>query len=335
MNDNDSTLDVFQKRIRTIILACRCVQKHSVDDHCIEQPCFDSLIFQKAIKMVKTLPASIVNPIFLVLFMIPRQLGLSSASCNLKTRDVQKSQFWRIYSIICACAFTVVYPFAIIKILESLESTSDAKVFVIIDITNYFATYLFCVTIYLRVLVSSTELLALNNSCVNMFLECRHLCEDKREIGFFLLFATRVLYLYLGNTTLNAVTLIHHSQELEDVPFVYKCLYFVPDLVWATTMIRLRSAITMFVFCLKQINQACSKCIYPLALSDDEPANEQFRHFAHAKHTFDKITDCHSRLFDLVRKTDSIAGNILIFSILKAFAHLSSTVNFHAFCLEF
>lgn len=284
--------------------------------------------------MVKTLPASIVNPMFLVLFMIPRQLGLSSASCNLKTRDVQKSKFWRIYSIVCACAFTVVYPFAIIKILESLESTSDAKVFAIIDITNYFATYLFCVTIYLRVLVSSTELLELNNSCVKMFLECRQLYGDQREIVFFLLFATRVLYLYLGNSTLNAATLIHHNQELEDVPFVYKCLYFVPDLVWATTMIRLRSAITMFVFCLKQINQACSKCILALAesvSSDDKPANEQFRHFAHAKHTFDKITDCHSRLFDLVRKTDSIAGNILIFSILKAFAHLSSTVNFDEF----
>lgn len=277
--------------------------------------------------MSKKISITVTNLMFLALFMIPRQFGLSTGSCNMKTCKVYASKLWFFHSIAYGLSFSVAYPFAINKILSSMKATSEGKVFVLIDIANYFATYLFCVTIYLRVLSSSNQLIAYNNSCIDIFRECKKLYKGPRETKFFLLFTTRILYLYLGNTILNAITLYQHSDELSDVSFFYKNLFLIPDLIMATTMIRFRSGIAMYVVCCKQINRAFSECLNLVQMSDGKSYDEQKKIFLQAKNTFEKISEVHSKLFNIIREAETLTGNILIFSILKAFAHLSSTVN--------
>lgn len=280
------------------------------------------------LNMSKNLTANIKSGIFIVLYIIPRVFGLTAASCNIRSCKIYKSTCWRIYAIGCACAFTVMYPIAIITILTSIKAHYQGKVFVFIDISNYFATYLFCVAIYLPVMSSSPELIEYINLNFSLYDDCKALCKDRREIMFFLLFTSRAIYLYIGNTVLNTLKLNENSEDLAMVPFIYKCSFFIPDMIMASTMIRFRSAITMYIMCCKRINQAFSECLNSLKTFNGKSANERFRISIRAKYTFDKITECHAKLYSSIKATESLSGNLLIFSILTAFAHLSSTVKY-------
>lgn len=276
--------------------------------------------------MLKKPTTRIKRILFIILFLLPRQYGLAAASCRIRTCTAFKSNLWRTYSIVCACLFLVVYPIAIITIQPKMKAISEGHIFVLIDITNYCLMYAFCVAVYLRVISSPTKLINFNNLNFTLFEECKALCKDRREIMFVLLFTTRILYLYLGTTVVNAITLVENEENLKNVSFIFKYTYLVPDLVMASEMIRFRSSIFMGIICCQRINQAFSECIDSLKTSKEKPADERFRIFFRAKHTFHKITDCHAKLYYLAKETEALSGNLLLFSILKAFAHLSTTV---------
>lgn len=263
---------------------------------------------------------------FIILFVIPRVFGLTAASCNVRTCQVIKSKLWRVYSIVCGCCFLIAYPFAITAILTHITLTSESNIFIYIDITNYAATYLFCVAIYLRVMMSTEKLTQSNNLHFTVFDECRALCKQRKDVTFFLYFTNRAFYLYVGNAILNTIKLVENSERLVGVPFIYKILYFLPDMIMASTIIRFRTAVTMYTMCCEQINQVLSECIGRIKSTKCKPLNARFRAVAHVSHTFDKVTERHCKLYSLVKSTETLSGNLLLFSILRTFAHLSSTV---------
>lgn len=277
--------------------------------------------------MSNKLETSIKRILFIILVLLPRQYGLTAASVNVRKCRVFKSNLWRIYSIVCACTFSVMYPFAIFAIQANFKPIFEGKMIVFIDTFNYLTMYVFCVAVYLRVISAPSKFIKFDNMSFTVFYKCKTLCKDKRDIVFFALFTTRVLYLYLGHFVLNTVELTEHSSELTTVPFIYKFFYLVPDIVMASEMIRFRSGIFMGITCCQRINQAFVECFEMLKASNNQPAKERSRIYFRAKYTFDKITDCHSNMFSLVKETESLSGILIILSVLKIFTHLSTTVN--------
>lgn len=281
------------------------------------------------------MPLKFKSVVFFILYLIPCPFGLTVTSFDHVKCKMCKSTFWNTYSIICACIFSSMYPFAMITIMTSLAPGYEAKIFLLIDIVNYMATYLFCVAIYLSLITSSAKLIKFINGNFEFYDECNLLCEDRRDYGFYASFSIRTLYLYIGNFFLNALKLMEHSENLTMVPLLYKCLYFIPDMIIAATTIRFRSGITVNIMCCKRISQALSECFDRMKESIGKSSIERFRTYAREKHIFDKIVDCHSKMYNLVQATEVLYRNSLIFTTLRAFALLSSTVNFTSYSEKF
>lgn len=279
--------------------------------------------------MQQSISTRIVSLLYAVIFLAPRQLGLLAVSCDVRTRKLSKSTFWMVYSIICGCIFSVTYPFAITAILSKINALSESNLFVFIEITNYVAMYLFTVAIYIRIMFSSTKHMNYNNLAFSIEDECRGLCEDRREFEYMIPLIIRILYSYFGYAILNAINLNKHSDDLNTVPLVYKLLYFMPDLVMANTMIRVHTAILLQIVCCKRINQGFSECMIRIKRANyvKSPA-ERIGIYLSTSKTFDKITELHANLFSVTRGMEELTSNLMIFSILKAFAHLSSMVPF-------
>lgn len=269
--------------------------------------------------------------VFFILYLIPCPFGLTVTSFDHMKCKMCKSTFWNTYSIICACIFSSMYPFAMITIMTSLAPGYEGKIFLLIDIVNYMATYLFCVAIYLSLITSSAKLIKFINGNFAFYDECNVLCEDRRDSIANIIFSIRTLYLYIGNFLLNALKLTENRENLAMVPLLYKCLYFIPDIIIAATTIRFRSGITVNIMCCKRISQALSECFDKMKKSIRKSSKVRFRVYAREKHTFEKIVDCHGKMYNLVQATEVLYRNSLIFTTLRAFALLSSTVKFTSY----
>lgn len=219
----------------------------------------------------------------------------------------------------------IAYPFAIFAI--SSRTKTDGDIFVFIEITNYAAMYLFTVAVFCRIAIYAKTHIDYINSGFSITEKCKSLCNDNREVPLILPLVIRVIYLYFGYTTLNVITLMQNSENLTSVPLIYKFTYFVPDLVMANTMIRFHMTIVLQQLCCKRINQALSECMEMMKNSSIKSTLKNPQIQIYVKKKFDKIIECHSILYGVTRGTEVLAGSVLIFYILKAFAHLSSMVN--------
>lgn len=283
--------------------------------------------------MAQKLSTRIISIVYIVVILAPRQFGLLAVTCDIRTRRMYKSTFWLIYSIMCGCIFIVTYPFAIAAILSKIDSLNVGNVFTFIEISNYIAMYLFAVAIYVRIVFSSTKHMNYNNLAFSMYDDCKALCcKDNREFEYIVPFAIRLIYLYFGYATLNAITLYRNSESLSTVPVIYKLLFFVPDIVMANTIIRTHTTIALQIICCKRINQAFSECIEMANKAHHMPSPlERLKNGFIATQTFDRITECHAKLYKVTRGTEELTSNLMIFAILKAFAHLSSMVIWNFF----
>lgn len=271
----------------------------------------------------------IISVLYVLVYLVPRQFGLLAANCDVRMRRQFKSRFWLLYSIICGCTFTISYPFAITAILSKIKTLHEGNVFIFIEISNYVALYILTVAIYVRIMFSSTKHMNYNNLAFSLLDDCKALVIDQREYEYIIPFAARVLYLYFGYATLNAITLYQNSDNLKLVPIFYKCLFFLPDIVMANTMIRQHTSIALQAICCKRINQAFSECMdVAKKIRNLSTPYARLRMGSHATQRFDKITECHAKLYKVTRETESLSAILMIFAILKAFAHLSSMVCF-------
>lgn len=278
--------------------------------------------------MIEKLYTRIISLLYIMVLLAPRQFGLLGVSCDTRTRRMYKSNFWLIYSIMCGCMFTVTYPFAIAAIYPKIDTLNEGNVFTFIEITNYIAMYLFTVAIYVRIGFSSTKHMNYNNLAFSMYDDCKALCsKDNREFEYIVPFVIRLIYLYFGYATLNAFTLYRNSESLSTVPVFYKLLFFLPDIVMANTMIRTHTTIALQIICCKRINQSFSECMEMAKKVHQIPSPlQRLKNGFIATQTFDRITECHAKLYKVTRGTEELTSNLMIFAILKAFAHLSSMV---------
>lgn len=269
-----------------------------------------------------------ITIIFIIVIYLPRQFGLLAANCDVFSRRMSISNIWRFYSFMCGVIFAITFPFAILKILSIVHSVSDEKLYIytFIEITNYIAMYLFSVAVYVRILFSSQKHITYNNVGFTMFDHCKKLSNDNKEREFILPLIIRVIYLYFGYAALSAIKLSENSDNLETVLFFYKCVYFVPDIVMANTMIRVHTTIAMQIICCKWVNQAFSECTDSVSNISIKSPKEKCRVYCHARRRFNQITRCYSRLYEVSRGTEVLTSNLMIFAILKAFAHISSMV---------
>lgn len=253
--------------------------------------------------------------------VLPRQFGLLAANCNIHTRQMSHSKIWLTYSLLCGCLFTIIYPLSIQAI--SLKTNG---IFTFIEITNHAAMYLFVLVAFLRIAVFSTNHSNYSNYAFATFDLCKTLYPDNRENSFIIPLTVRVVYLYLGYAVLNAITLLQHSENLETVPYLYQLVYLVPDLVMACSMLRFHTTVALQIICCTRINQALSECMDRVQRCYIENPIKRLKFFRREYKLFNQITKCYRQLYELSRKTEKIASLLMLFYILKAFAHISSMV---------
>lgn len=289
-------------------------------------------------KMMVRFPTSTIGIIFVVIILLPRHFGLLSGSCNIQTRQISQSKFWRIYALFCGFSFTILYPLSIYTISPKIKAISQVNVFTFIEISNHVATYVFSVAVFVTVVCGSAKHIHFMNFAFSTFDQCKELVYGNKENAFLLSFAVRVIYLYFGYATLNAVSLIQYQEHLESVPFIYKCVYFAPDMVMASTMLRFHTAISVQVICCHRLNKAFSECMDRVKQSRMELPTKRFKTQFYARQQFGKIVKCHSRLYEFSRKSEELASILMLFYVLKAFAYISSMVsdknNLISICLK-
>lgn len=274
--------------------------------------------------MLKITSESLRSFLFISVLLIPRQFGLFAANCDFRTRLVSKSLFWYMYSILFGCIFSISYPLAIYSMISNRKIPADSKVYIIVETINYAAMYLFAVIIYIRVIFSVTQFTNCNNLAFTTLDQCRALCKDDRSIFYVVPLA---LYRYLIYTALNAIALTLFSEDLKTVSFFYKFIYFIPDIVMANTMVRIQTVISVQIISCQRVNQAFSECLIMVKKSSRKSQVERHKISYQAKRNFEKITECHTKIYDVTKITSELTANLIILTILKAFVHISSMVN--------
>lgn len=265
---------------------------------------------------------SIIGILFIIVMVIPRQFGLLAANCNIQTRQLSHSRFWLAYSTVWGCFFTIIYPLSIQAI--SLKTNG---IFTFIEITNHAAMYIFVLIAFIRIAIFSTNHSNYSNLGFATFDKCKTICPDNREKSFIAPLTIRVIYLYVGYAVLNAISLMQQGENLEAVPFLYKLIYFTPDLVMACSMLRYHTTVAMQIICCTRVNQALSECMDRVQRCYIKNPSKRLRFFCKEYQTFHQITNCYTQLYELSRKTEKLVSLLMSFYILKAFAHVSSMVS--------
>lgn len=266
---------------------------------------------------------STIGILFIIVMVIPRQFGLLAANCNIQTRQLSNSKMWLAYSIFCGCFFTIIYPLSIQAI--SLKTNG---IFTFIEITNHSAMYFFVLVAFIRITIFSTNHANYSNLGFATFDKCKTIYPDDREKSFIVPLTVRVIYLYLGYAVSNAISLMQQSENLETVPFLYKLIYFTPDLMMACSMLRFHTTVAMQIICCTRINQALFECMDRVQRCYIKNPSKRLRFFCKEYQTFNQITKCYTQLYELSRKTEKLVSLLMSFYILKAFAHMSSMVSF-------
>lgn len=272
--------------------------------------------------MAEKSTTSIIGILFIIVMLVPRQFGLLAANCNIQTRQISHSKVWLAYSILCGCLFTIIYPLSIQAI-----SLNTNGIFTFIEITNHAAMYFFSLAAFVRIIIFSTYHANYANLGFATFDQCKIIYPDNREKSFIVPIIIRVIYLYLGYAALNAIPFMQHSKNLETVPFLYKLVYFAPDLVMACSMLRFHTTIAMQIICCTRINQALSECMDRVQRCHIKNPSKRFKIFCKEYEIFNRITKCYRQLYELSRETEKLVSLLMLFYILKAFAHISSMVN--------
>lgn len=277
--------------------------------------------------MFEKFPNRLQSIAFVMVLLIPRQLGLLGLSSNIRTRQMSRSQIWLFYSIACGFTFSITYPMAIHSILSNNKELSECMTHFVIEVVNHITMYLFSMAIYLRSVISIENHMKYNNLAFKTLDKCAKLCTDKRENAFILPFVIRVICSYLGYITLNVVTLTQIAENLRTLPILYIAIYFIPDLIMTSTMIRVGTAISMQILSCQRVNQSFFECMNLVNKSFKKSPVEQMKMGFRALHRFNRISEHHIKVCDLTRKTKDLTSSLVISSILKAFVHISSLVS--------
>lgn len=278
------------------------------------------------LKMSQKLTNNLRAILFVIILILPRQFGLLAARSDLKTQQLYHSFYWRIYSILCILVFAITYPIAIWSILSIKDVTPENKVHLVIEIINHIAMYLFSMLIYIRALFTIALHMDYSNSSFKILNECKALCADNRETAHIFPLAIRVIFSFAGYVVLNAIALMENGENLQKTPIFYVFIYFIPDYVAASTLVRVATSISMQVISCERIGQAFSECMSTVRKSFKKSTLQRLRIDAQANQRFDRITECHSNVYELTRRIEKLTSNLVICSIMKIFIHIATMV---------
>lgn len=262
----------------------------------------------------------IKSVVFVMVMLLPRQLGLLAVETNIKTQRLARSTFWKLYSILWIGSFIIVYPCAIHTILSNKKMLSENNTHGIVETVTQFAMYLFSVMIYIQTLFSTSSHIKYNNFAFEMLDKCKKLCPTNRESSYTLRFIIRVFYSYFGYIILNIIT---SYGIMQTVSFVYVCIYFLPDIISVVTLIRVATIIAILDLSFHRINCAFKNCMkiakkYPKTIL-------RLKMGSYA--TFIQITEYHYKVYELTREIERLTTNLVVFSILNVFVQIVSMVN--------
>lgn len=269
-------------------------------------------------KMFNRIP--IKSVVFVMVLLLPRQLGLLAVQANVKTQRLARSKFWKFYSILCIVSFAIVYPLAIHTILSNKKMLSE-KSTLLVETATQIALYFFSVATYVQTLSSNSSHIKYNNLSFEMLEKCKKLCpNNNRETSYTLRFIIRVFYSYFGYIILN---IIISYEIMQTVSFAYICIYFMPDIISVVTLIRIATMIAILDFSFHQISCAFTKC---MKIAKKSP--KTILHLKMSSHaTFIQIAEYHYKVYELTREIEKLTGNLVIFSILNVFVQIASMVN--------
>lgn len=273
-------------------------------------------------KMFDKYSNTLRSVLFILVLLVPRQLGLLAVRSNVKARQMSRSQFWLVYSILCGCIFSITYPLAIHSILTNNKLLSENQNHFVIEMVNHVTMYLFSVTIYIRITISHVKHINYNNLAFKTSDECKAFCRDNRENAFILPFVIRVIYSYSGYITLNVITLTQISENLRTLSILNIFIYCIPDLIMTSTMIRVGTAISLQILSCQRINKAFTECMNVAKKSLTKSPVERSKLNFCAMHKFNKITEYHTKIYDLTQETKDLTSSLVISSVLKTFVNV-------------
>lgn len=270
-------------------------------------------------------PSTVHSILLVIILIIPRQFGLLAMNCDIRNRYQTKSKFWRIYSVIVAIAFTVLYPISIAKTLPEMHISKG--IIASLDKSYHITMYVFCVYTYYHMITHSEIQINHYNSGFRSYERCQELSQykaDEREALQRFIF--RLFYSYFGYFTLNYLKAIRDGETIKSISSIHKIFGFMPDLIMESIMIRLNYAILMQIICLKHLNQGFENCVNTINSSIGRAPAERHIICCRVNERFDEIAAYHQFIYEKTRVTEQTASTLFIFSILKSIFHLTVTV---------
>lgn len=271
--------------------------------------------------MFNRISINLKSVVFVMVMLLPRQLGLLAVKANVKTQRLARSKFWNLYSILCVLCFAIVYPLAIHTILSNKKMLSEKRsTHRIVETITHVAMYFFSVVIYIQTLSSNSSHIKYNNLSFEMLDKCKKLNSNNRVNSYTLRFIIRVFYSYFGYFILNLIT---SYEIMQTVSIVYIFIYFMPDIISVVTLIRIATVIAILDLSFHQISCAFMKC---MKIAKKSPKN--ILHLNMGSHaTFIQIAEYHYKVYELTRGVEKLTANLVIFSILNIFVQIISMVN--------
>lgn len=256
-----------------------------------------------------------------------RLIGVVPFSVNRRTYSVEISIFWRAIGIIICGVFLIAYPIALYEIFTE-RKIHISGIWFITELVQYASTYLLTAVIYFKNIFDPKAVIEyMNNGFHYSYVYENRLRPTANQRNDLLLqFVFRSLYSNIGFIYSNFVRLAF----IYDQPTrMLTIIYYLPDIVITSAAIRFMTSIMMQLQFYRRLNEMAQNYVDRAnAIAGRHRTQFEWEKVScELSNNLDWLCDHHIRLRNIGRATERLLSQIVIFSIVYAFANLASCVS--------
>lgn len=262
-------------------------------------------------------------------YLVPRCIGLRSLHYDFDEEKFVPSRLWLTVCNLCGLFFIVVYPFAAIELVKfrPLRETEDNSVGRIIVVSHYIFLYLLSVAVFLRQMWLSKHQMQSINRYIHFYRQCEKLGDERMDVAEYIYpFIFRGIYSYFGYIFVNYLVLEYMYDDLSHVNVIYIFLYFVPNVVIITTLIRFHSGMMQLTVCGRRLNREFSRCIESINAVHLKSTAEFQQVCMSAMRRFEYLTSFHGEWYEIARIIEKDLSPVMIFTVINSFFNLTQSV---------
>lgn len=264
-------------------------------------------------------------------FVLPRLFGLLSVYYDSHAHRLRPSRGWLIYCNVIGHLFVCIYPVAFMQIIAhrtSHRDGDDSSVSRNIEIFQYAIMYVLSVAVFIRQMYFSKLQLSTVNRGLIFYHRCLALGDDGiNGTTHIYAYFVRAIVSYIGYAVLNFFTIFHFYGEMPQVNFIYKIVFFMPNIAITTTTIRFHAAIMMLTVSGRRINRAFHDCIESVNRTQNRTRAQQQRACEKATDRFEFIITCHAEWDAIKRIMAQSLSVLMLFTVINNTINLTSTVS--------